>query len=144
MPQLPPKLLDATGYDPGTYNVTFYGDVFPAYQAQFQILENVVLVAKPTNLVFKNQAVGTTSNPLRDSLFNKGNVPGVVSNVTTTGDFQIQTNQCLNGVKVKTHCDVYVVFTPTASGTRTGTLSYFDNASDSPQTVSLSGVGTAP
>src|SRR4030088_2324361 len=77
-----------------------------------------------------------------NSLFNTGSVQGIVSSVQTTGDFQLQTNHCMNGVKPGTHCDVYVTFSPTASGTRTGTLSYNDNAQGSPQTVSLSGVGT--
>src|SRR5439155_516230 len=35
-------------------------------------------------------------------------------------------------------------FTPTATGTRSGTLSVADNAAGSPQTASLSGTGTAP
>ena len=34
--------------------------------------------------------------------------------------------------------------TPTAAGTRTGTVSVTDNAPDSPQTVSLTGTGIAP
>ena len=38
-------------------------------------------------------------------------------------------------------CAISVVFTPTATGTRTGTLSVTDDASGSPQTVSLSGTG---
>jgi hypothetical protein len=34
-----------------------------------------------------------------------------------------------------------VVFTPTATGTRTGKLNVADNASNSPQTSSLTGTG---
>src|SRR5205085_1543967 len=37
-----------------------------------------------------------------------------------------------------------VTFTPTVSGARTGTLSVVDNAGGSPQTVALTGSGTAP
>lgn len=137
--------LDASAYAAGTYNVTIYGDAFPAYQGQFQIQAaagSVVLVARPTSLTFPLQQVGTFSAALRDSLFNEGTVKGVVSSVQTTGDFQLQTNHCTNGVKPATHCDVYIVFSPTAVGMRTGTLSYYDNAAGSPQTVLLSGVGT--
>jgi len=79
---------------------------------------------------------------LRDSLFNLGSAQLNVSSVQTTGDFQIQTNHCSSGVKPATHCDVYIVFSPTGVGTRTGTLSYYDNSAGSPQTVPLSGVGT--
>ena len=40
-------------------------------------------------------------------------------------------------------CAVSVTFTPSAAGSRTATLSINDNAANSPQTVSLSGTGTA-
>jgi YVTN family beta-propeller protein/uncharacterized repeat protein (TIGR03803 family) len=137
--------LDATAYAAGIYIVTIYGDLFPAYRGQFTIQSETgaaVLVAKPTSLTFPDQFVGTFSATMRDSLFNEGSAQGIVSSVQTTGDFQIQTNECLNGVKPATHCDVYIVFSPTAVGTRTGTLTYYDNAQSGPQTVTLSGVGT--
>ncbi|HSB75259.1 MAG TPA: hypothetical protein VLC12_06395, partial [Terriglobales bacterium] len=35
-----------------------------------------------------------------------------------------------------------VIFKPTTSGTRTGTLTVTDNAENSPQTITLSGVGS--
>jgi len=137
-------VIQATQYALGTYKVTIYGNAFSAYQGQFEIVvQGAVAQAKPTNLSFGNQYVGTTSSALRDSLFNVGSATVTVRSVQTTGDFQIQTNHCTKGVKPKTHCDVYVTFTPTASGTRTGFLNYTDNAQESPQTVALSGVGTA-
>ena len=40
-------------------------------------------------------------------------------------------------------CAVSVTFAPSASGSRTATLSISDNAANSPQTVSLTGTGTA-
>jgi hypothetical protein len=39
-------------------------------------------------------------------------------------------------------CQIQVTFSPTQTGKANGTLSLSDNASDSPQKVSLSGVGT--
>jgi YVTN family beta-propeller protein len=137
--------LDATPYAAGAYSVTIYGTAFPSFQGQFTIkvaAGSVVLVAKPTSLTFPNTHVGIFSAALRDSLFNEGSVQGIVSSVQTTGDFQMKTNYCANGVKPATHCDVYIVFSPTDLGTRTGTLSYYDNAPGSPQIVNLSGVGT--
>src|SRR5262249_47318123 len=55
-------------------------------------------------------------------------------------------NHCGNGVKPGSHCDVYVTFTPNSLGEQTGTLTFTDNASNSPQSVALSGEGsnTAP
>ena len=41
-------------------------------------------------------------------------------------------------------CSITVTFTPSALGSRTATLTVADNASTSPQTVSLTGTGVAP
>jgi hypothetical protein len=38
-------------------------------------------------------------------------------------------------------CSVMVTFTPTATGTLTGTLTVTDAATNSPQTVNLTGTG---
>jgi hypothetical protein len=39
-------------------------------------------------------------------------------------------------------CQITVTFTPTATGNRTGTITIADSSSGSPQTVTLSGMGT--
>lgn len=41
-------------------------------------------------------------------------------------------------------CGISIVFTPTVSGTRSATLKLTDNATGSPQSISLTGVGEAP
>jgi hypothetical protein len=91
--------------------------------------------------MFGTQLVATTSAPSRISLFNTGTAQMTVSGLQVTGDYSIQTNYCGKGVKPSTHCDVYVAFTPKASGTRTGTLTFADNAASSPQKVTFTGVG---
>jgi hypothetical protein len=65
----------------------------------------------------------------------------VVNKVTITGDFAIYKNGCTKGVLAGGSCNISLIFTPTQTGTRTGTLKIFDNASNSPQTVTLTGVG---
>jgi YVTN family beta-propeller protein len=135
--------LNATAYAAGTYSVTIYGNAFPTFQGQFAIQAaagSVVLVPNPTSLTFSNQGVGTSSATMSDSLLNEGTVQGLVSSVETTGDFQIKTNDCAK-VKPGAQCKVAIVFSPTDIGTRTGTLSYYDNASNSPQSVALWGTG---
>jgi hypothetical protein len=42
------------------------------------------------------------------------------------------------------NCPITVTFTPIATGQRTASISIVDNASNSPQNVSLSGTGVAP
>jgi len=50
-----------------------------------------------------------------------------------------QTNNCPLTLAPAKKCTISVTFSPKALGTRTATLSVSDNASNSPQTVSLSG-----
>ena len=97
----------------------------------------------PSSLAFAAQPVNTTSAAQRVSLFNTGDAPLTMTSFGITGDFAIQTNRCANGVKPGTHCDVFVAFTPKQAGARSGTLSFVDNAANSPQTVRLTGVGTS-
>jgi hypothetical protein len=59
---------------------------------------------------------------------------------TNPGDFA-QTNTCGSSVAAGANCTISVTFTPAASGTRTAAVTVTDNATGSPQTVSLSGTG---
>jgi hypothetical protein len=95
------------------------------------------------SVTFGTQLLSTTSEPKRIALFNTGTAQMTVSGLQISGDYSIQTNYCGNGVKPGTHCDVYVVFTPNASGTREGSLTFTDNAASSPQVVMLKGHGHA-
>src|SRR5207253_1098934 len=65
---------------------------------------------------------------------------------TNSGDFA-QTNTCPispNTLAASGTCTINLTFTPTAAGSRTASVSVNDNAAGSPQTVALSGTGTAP
>jgi large repetitive protein len=76
------------------------------------------------------------------ALLNGGSSEITVSAVSISGDFAIPFNGCAHGIKPFTHCSVKVTFTPSQLGTATGTLSFVDSASNSPQTVSLNGSGS--
>ena len=73
------------------------------------------------------------------AIFSPPTHPAAVSGVSVTGDFS-QTSTC-SSVAAGSSCTVSVTFVPTASGTRTGTLTVTSNASNSPVTVSLTGSG---
>ncbi|MCP2328306.1 hypothetical protein HDA40_006813 [Hamadaea flava] len=98
-----------------------------------------VLSAAPGSLTFASQALDTTSTAQAVTVTNTGTAPATVSGVATTGDYS-QTNNCTS-LAVGASCTVNVSFRPTASGTRTGTLTVTSNASNSPTTVSLTGTG---
>ena len=100
----------------------------------------------PTNLTFASQTVGTTSTAQAVTLSNTGSAPLSITSIaitgTNAGDFG-QTNNCGTSVAAGASCAINVRFTPTATGTRTGTLTITDNAPDSPESASLSGPGAS-
>src|SRR5579885_2771253 len=92
-------------------------------------------------LQFGSRGVGVTSPPITVSFTNYGTSPITFSNVAITGDFQ-QTNKCGTQLKPGYTCNFQVTFKPTATGTRNGTLTITDSGPGSPQTVSLTGIGS--
>jgi len=100
----------------------------------------------PGSLAFGNQTINTTSTAQTVTLTNTGNAALNITSLALTGtnasDFA-QTNTCGSSVAAGSNCTISVTFTPAASGSRTASVSITDNASGSPQAVSLSGTGTA-
>jgi Bacterial Ig-like domain (group 3)/FG-GAP-like repeat/Abnormal spindle-like microcephaly-assoc'd, ASPM-SPD-2-Hydin len=99
-------------------------------------------VVSPTTLNLGQVVVGETSPAKLVTLKNTGKSQLTVSNIAISQDFAITANSCAKGVKPLTHCNVSVTFTPQGTGTATGSLTFTDNASNSPQTISLTGTGT--
>ena len=95
----------------------------------------------PTSLTFGSQAVGTSSSAQVVTLTNAGSVIFSVSNVSVSGDFS-ESNDCPAQMSPGSSCTISVIFTPTATGNRTGTLTTVDSTPGSPHTVGLSGTGT--
>jgi hypothetical protein len=93
-----------------------------------------------TKLSFSAQLVGTTSAAKNVTLTSDGTVNLVITSITPSGDFA-RTTTCVGAFAPGTTCDVSVTFTPTDTGTRTGTVTIVDNATDTPQTVALEGLG---
>jgi hypothetical protein len=97
------------------------------------------LTLVPSSLSFPPTLVGTGAAYEQVTMLSSGSGPVTITNVTASGDFSVQ-NTCpsvLGG-----SCPVFVGFNPTAGGTRTGNLTFTDNAHDSPQSVPLTGSGT--
>jgi len=95
----------------------------------------------PGSLSFSDQPVSTASAIKTVTLTNSGNATLMITSIATSGDFA-ETNTCGNSVPAGSNCIFSVTFTPTASGTRTGTITITDNAPGTPQVVSLTGTGT--
>jgi hypothetical protein len=102
----------------------------------------------PPNLIFYPQTVGTTSGIESVTLTNTGVATLTISSISITGtnaaDFA-QSNTCGSSVSAGANCTISVTFTPSIVGAESAAVSISDNATGSPQTVSLSGTGvTAP
>jgi sugar lactone lactonase YvrE len=102
-------------------------------------------------LVFPATPVGTSAPPLTVTLSNIGNVPVTIASQASFGlsgnttDFSLVGGTCLQGATLAANggnCTLEIGFTPTATGTRTLTVSITDNAVYSPQSFQISGTGT--
>jgi len=99
----------------------------------------------PTSLAFGNQAVDMTSTAQTVTLSNTGNAALSITSLALTGtnasDFD-ESDTCGSSLAAGANCTIAVMFTPSVTGTEAASVSISDNASGSPQTVSLSGAGT--
>lgn len=86
-------------------------------------------------------AVGTTSAAQNLTLTNTGSGSLSISGIVASGDFA-ETDNCGTFVAAAGTCTISVTFTPTATGTRNGTITFTDSASNSPQIYNLTGTGT--
>lgn len=97
-------------------------------------------ILSASSLSFTSLEIGSTSASQPVTLTDSGNVSLRVTGISTAGDFG-QSNNCGTSVGIGAQCTIQITFTPTAAGSRSGTLSISDNAAASAQTVQLSGPG---
>lgn len=130
----------------GTYNVAINGvsgTLTSQTGIQLVIPPAPLVQLSVTSLAFGNEAVGQTSKTKVVTIKNTGAATLKFTNIATSGDFTLVGNFCGGQIGIGGSCSVTVSFAPTQTGARTGTLTFTDNAPNSPQTVSLSGTGTA-
>jgi hypothetical protein len=105
----------------------------------------VPLNLSPSSLDFGTQKVGTKSPPQTVTAINDGSSTLTVASIGFKGsdpqDFA-QTNDCGTSIPVGARCHIHVVFKPQAGGARSASLNVNYQGFASPQTVSLSGIGT--
>src|SRR5579863_1260981 len=139
----------ASGNRTGTLTITDNAPGSPQTVSLAGLGTAPIVQLSPMSYTFPGQVLGTTSPPLLVTVNNEGgsplSAPLTITSLTTSGDFAVLPSggSCLtnNQYLPSQTCTVAVTFTPTAAGTRTGSLIVTDNAPDSPQTVALSGSG---
>ena len=129
----------------------FEGNLFVTDIADYRVREVSRLIATPPTaalspnpLAFQDTVINDTSQATV-TVTNDGNgtnltVSSIALSGTNASDFK-QTNNCTTVPPDGGTCTVTISFTPSATGTRSATLTIKDNAADSPQTVALSGTG---
>lgn len=99
-----------------------------------------------TGLSFGNQAVGTTSGSESVSIANETSAAVSISSIsiggTNPGNFSVSGKTCGASLNGHSSCTISFSFKPTSASGFAATVSIRDGASNSPQTVSLTGTGT--
>jgi minor extracellular serine protease Vpr len=97
-----------------------------------------------TMLTFASQTVGTTSTPQSVTFSNMGSATDTlgIGSITITGDFKITSNTCGSKVLAGSQCTISIVFKPTKTGARKGSLTIKDFNPSSPHVVTLTGTGS--
>jgi len=100
------------------------------------------IVLTPTTLPFAATNVGATSIPEAITISNTGGTAATLQTPVIAGDFSITASSCGTTLAPSTGCTLSIVFAPTASGARTGTLTVTDSSGT--QVATLSGTATTP
>jgi len=100
----------------------------------------------PTSIAFPATVVGVTSDAQIVTLKNTGTVAVTVSSIAlggTNASSFVEIGNCGASLAAGASCSVYVAIKPVSAAALSGALSVTDNATGSPQKVTLTGTGTA-
>jgi hypothetical protein len=97
-----------------------------------------------TSISFGDQSLGTTSGAQTVTLTNTGTAPLSIAAVVVHAEFPLLGNSCHAGASVPVggSCALSIGFSPGAEGIRTGDITIYDDAGDSPQAIHLTGLAT--
>lgn len=132
-----------------TDNTTLVQEALSAALSGTEIPDTPAIAFSPTSLAFSSVTVGSSTAAQPITITNNGSAALTIFSITVSGsnpgDFP-ETNTCPTSpatLPVNGNCTVSVKFQPSAAGPRSAAVSVSDNAASSPQTVALSGTGTA-
>ncbi|HEX4322130.1 MAG TPA: choice-of-anchor D domain-containing protein [Acidobacteriaceae bacterium] len=133
------------GYDPaiglGSVNITNLVNAWPTTAT------TQTVTVSPTSLAFASTLVGSTTAAQTVTIKNTGTAVVTLTSETITGtdasSFLKSATTCGASLAASATCTVSIEFKPASAGSLTASLSIADNASGSPQLVSLAGTGTS-
>lgn len=99
-----------------------------------------------STVTFGNQPLGTASASKAITLTNSGTAPLQVNAITLTGtngpEFSVSTT-CGSVIAAGGSCSINTIFKTDVASTRTASITVFGNVANSPQVISLTGVGAS-
>ncbi|HTQ87481.1 MAG TPA: choice-of-anchor D domain-containing protein, partial [Candidatus Solibacter sp.] len=96
----------------------------------------------PTLTFAAAQQINTTSASLPATLTNSGGAALSITSIVAAGDFAVLSTNCGVSLAANSNCAINVTFTPTAAGTRNGTLTVMDAVGT--QMINITGTGVTP
>ncbi|WP_161571031.1 choice-of-anchor D domain-containing protein [Granulicella sibirica] len=110
------------------------------------VAATISVTVTPASIVFPNTVTGVTSSAQAIALKNTGTGIASISSIVIGGSNPAsftQLNSCGSTLAAGGSCIIYAAFKPTSAAAAKGTISITDNAAGSPQSIALSGTGTA-
>jgi subtilase family serine protease len=104
------------------------------------------ITLSPASIAFPKTTEGTTSEAEAVTVKNSGTAAVTLHSVSIAGTNPtsfIQVNTCGASLAANASCTVFVAFKPASAAALKGTLSVSDTAAATPQTIPLTGTGTA-
>jgi hypothetical protein len=110
----------------------------------------LAVAVTPTSIDFGTQLIGATTTAQTVTLTNNNSTALTINSIAVTAtapalatDFPISANTCGASLAAGASCTVNVAFKPSVAGAELGKLSFTDSDASSPQSVALTGTGTA-
>ncbi|MBI5933362.1 MAG: choice-of-anchor D domain-containing protein [Chloroflexi bacterium] len=127
-------------------NATFGGDPVPSVAKSCYLGEagTPALSVSPTSWDFGSVALGSSSAAKTFTVTNTGTGNLLVGTLSISGNYALSNNTCNAPVAPSGTCTFNVIFTPTGTGARNGSVTIPSNAATTPDSASLSGTGAAP
>jgi uncharacterized repeat protein (TIGR03803 family) len=128
-------VFDASG---NLYGTTEAGGAH-GYGVVFELTASPIVMLNPNLLTFEEGVGGKKSRTT--TLTNSGGATLHITDITITGDYFSQTNNCPGSLDSGDYCAITVTFKPGRAGRFSGDVFITNDAPGSPQQVALSGLG---
>ena len=133
----------ASGARSATLNITDDAENSPQTVSLSGTGQAPVTLSK-TNISFGAVLVGSSATASPVTLTNNQSISLTNISISVTGAAFSQVNTCGTSIGPGAKCTITVTFAPKTTGAQTGSVNISDSASNSPQTISLTGSGQLP